>query len=100
MLLSCVLLSCLLLSLLNNVSASDSRRIRCGAYILEDGNTLDYYHIGEGSVIHPLYERYGDTLDASAAMLIDPTWCTDSVQAAIPAGKELVLGGQQEQGQS
>mmetsp|Transcript_15641 Transcript_15641/g.35813 ORF Transcript_15641/g.35813 Transcript_15641/m.35813 type:complete len:269 (-) Transcript_15641:175-981(-) len=49
-------------------------RLMCGAYILEDGNTLDYYHIGEGSVIHPLYERYGDTLDASAAMLIDPTW--------------------------
>jgi hypothetical protein len=29
----------------------------CGAYTLEDGKRLEYYHIKEGSVIHPLYER-------------------------------------------
>jgi hypothetical protein len=33
-------------------------RLMCGAYTLEDGKTLEYYHIKEGSVIHPLYERY------------------------------------------
>jgi hypothetical protein len=29
----------------------------CGAYTLEDGKRLEYYHIKEGAVIHPLYER-------------------------------------------
>jgi hypothetical protein len=36
-------------------------------------------------VIHPLYERYGDTLDASAAMLVDPTWYKQQFeQASVP----------------
>ena len=34
----------------------------CGAYFLEDGKDLLHYYIDEGSVIHPLYERYGATL--------------------------------------
>ena len=25
-----------------------------GAYALEDGNKLSHYHIGEGSIVHPL----------------------------------------------
>ena len=36
---------------------SDKRgklRLMCGAYALEDGRSLAYYHIGPGSVIHPL----------------------------------------------
>lgn len=36
-------------------------------------------------MIHPLYERYGDTLDASAAMLVDPTWYKQQFeQASVP----------------
>jgi hypothetical protein len=29
-------------------------RLMCGAYALEDGRSLGYYHIGPGSVVHPL----------------------------------------------
>ena len=69
----------------------------CGAYFLEDGKPLSHYHITDGKIplfkenfasncyqdvnelpagssIHPLYERYGDTIDASARMLVDPDW--------------------------
>ena len=36
-------------------------------------------------MIHPLYERYGDTLDASAAMLFDPKWYKQQFeQASVP----------------
>lgn len=49
-------------------------RLMCGAYFLEDGKELGNYYITEGSSIHPLYERYGDTIDASARMLADPDW--------------------------
>mmetsp|Transcript_35575 Transcript_35575/g.52225 ORF Transcript_35575/g.52225 Transcript_35575/m.52225 type:complete len:257 (-) Transcript_35575:53-823(-) len=64
-------------------------RLMCGAYTLEDGKTLDYYHIKEGSIIHPLYERYGDTLDASAAMLIDPSWYKQQVEQAKTLANEM-----------
>mmetsp|Transcript_6402 Transcript_6402/g.10115 ORF Transcript_6402/g.10115 Transcript_6402/m.10115 type:complete len:112 (-) Transcript_6402:35-370(-) len=46
----------------------------CGAYVLQDGKPLSHYNIVDGSVIHPLYERYGDSLDAGARMLADPDW--------------------------
>jgi hypothetical protein len=39
-----------------------THRLMCGAYFLEDGKDLLHYYIDEGSVIHPLYERYGATL--------------------------------------
>mmetsp|Transcript_44919 Transcript_44919/g.70399 ORF Transcript_44919/g.70399 Transcript_44919/m.70399 type:complete len:192 (-) Transcript_44919:367-942(-) len=64
-------------------------RLMCGAYILEDGNTLEYYHIAEGSVIHPLYERYGDTLDASASMLIDPSWYKQQYEQAKSLASDI-----------
>ena len=57
-------------------------RLMCGAYTLEDGKCLEYYHIKNDSVIHPLYERYGDTLDASAAMLVDPSWYKQQLDQA------------------
>mmetsp|Transcript_44922 Transcript_44922/g.70404 ORF Transcript_44922/g.70404 Transcript_44922/m.70404 type:complete len:183 (-) Transcript_44922:646-1194(-) len=65
-------------------------RLMCGAYILEDGNTLEYYHIAEGSVIHPLYERYGDTLDASASMLIDPSWYKQQYEQAKSLASDVI----------
>jgi hypothetical protein len=57
-------------------------RMMCGAYHLADGKPLSYYHIGDGSVIHPLYERYGDAIDAGAKMLIDPDWYMQQGQQA------------------
>mmetsp|Transcript_38229 Transcript_38229/g.93939 ORF Transcript_38229/g.93939 Transcript_38229/m.93939 type:complete len:237 (+) Transcript_38229:157-867(+) len=57
-------------------------RLMCGAYFLEDGKDLQHYHIQYGSSIHPLYERYGDTLDASARMLVDPDWYMEQAQQA------------------
>mmetsp|Transcript_33780 Transcript_33780/g.69766 ORF Transcript_33780/g.69766 Transcript_33780/m.69766 type:complete len:248 (+) Transcript_33780:244-987(+) len=71
---------------------SDKRgklRLMCGAYIMEDGKTLEYYHVDEGSVVHPLYERYGDTLDASAAMLVDPTWYKEQYNQAKKLANEV-----------
>eukprot|EP00961_Rhodomonas_salina_P087316 1174106-Rhodomonas_salina.1 len=38
----------------------------------------------EGSVIHPLYERYGDALDAGAKMLSDPDWYRCVVHKLVP----------------
>lgn len=64
-------------------------RLMCGAYIMEDGKTLGYYHVDEGSVVHPLYERYGDTLDASAAMLVDPTWYKEQYNQAKKLATEM-----------
>eukprot|EP00288_Rhodomonas_lens_P008028 CAMPEP_0177734598 /NCGR_PEP_ID=MMETSP0484_2-20121128/24322_1 /TAXON_ID=354590 /ORGANISM="Rhodomonas lens, Strain RHODO" /LENGTH=221 /DNA_ID=CAMNT_0019248093 /DNA_START=120 /DNA_END=782 /DNA_ORIENTATION=- len=64
---------------------SDKRgklRLMCGVYHLADGKPLSYYDIGEGSVIHPLYERYGDALDAGAKMLSDPDWYRQQAQQA------------------
>mmetsp|Transcript_20031 Transcript_20031/g.40560 ORF Transcript_20031/g.40560 Transcript_20031/m.40560 type:complete len:244 (+) Transcript_20031:112-843(+) len=64
---------------------SDKRgklRLMCGVYHLADGKPLSYYDIGEGSVIHPLYERYGDSLDAGAKMLSDPDWYRQQMQQA------------------
>ena len=41
---------------------TEDGRLMCGAYFLEDGKDLMHYYIEEGSVIHPLYERYGKLL--------------------------------------
>mmetsp|Transcript_3100 Transcript_3100/g.8762 ORF Transcript_3100/g.8762 Transcript_3100/m.8762 type:complete len:164 (+) Transcript_3100:134-625(+) len=57
-------------------------RLMCGTYFLEDGKDLAHYYITEGSVVHPLYERYGDTLDAAARMVADPSWYWQQAQQA------------------
>ena len=54
----------------------------CGAYFLEDGKDLLHYYIDEGSVIHPLYERYGATLQLRA------TTRSDAVHEKLARGKK------------
>lgn len=36
-----------------------------------------------GSTIHPLYERYGDTIDASARMVSDPSWYSEQAHQTM-----------------